>query len=276
MGYETTKNDNLRQITALLPATGLVFLGLWLVHEGNTPRADQIGSAAAFAGRLVLLAVFVGVAAMASVQFWKAVFHPRGAFHAAQLDKLFGDDTDRILGVEAPKSVRESRAEIHPGLVRRRYLLDNPTEVVMGQIRSTADYILLRPEGFDSAIAKLAGPAGAGAAASYAAARAAHAANDDSEKKATTAGPVNDALVALRFYVEQHLNVVHTMLRERWRHRVRIAGAAVAGFIGLIAISLVKLDAVSTMSVFVAATIWGGFFSWLARDLVSVVERARG
>lgn len=272
-------NSNLRQITALLGFVSVVWLVLLFVREAHIPRADQIGGAAAFAGRLVLLAACVGVAAMATVQFWKVLFHPRADFHAEELRAIFGDRADQILGLAAPDAKDSDGQENSEWPVKPPSpspLLDTPTEVVMGQIRSTADYILLRPAGFKLAIAKLAGPAGVAAAQSYIAATATHAANTNTQTKAETAAAVNEELVALRFFVEQHLNVVHATLRERWRLRVRTFGVVTAGAIGVVAVSIVKLDVVATLSVLAAAAIWGGFFSWLARDLVSLVERGRG
>jgi hypothetical protein len=260
-----------REFTIILPVGGLaaILATAWFRSE-SMPTSQQLRSTAEAAGYLLLVAACSGVAAMASVQFWKLLFRPRSAFHARALEDAFGKQVDQVLGVAPPDLTDKAPSVTQPD---RGRLLDNPTEVVLGQVRSSADYLLLNPKGFENAIRKLAGPAGGAAVDSYLDAVKNQAASKEPEIKLAAA--VNDALVALRFYVDQHLNVVHSTIRERWRLRVRTIGAVVAATSGGLVAVLVGLGPLVSLSVVGTAAIWGGFFSWFARDLVSLVERGR-
>lgn len=258
-----------RRLVSLMPLVVIV-LGLlfWLFRPAGIPPVAQLRSAASVAGFLLLIAAAAGIAAMAMVQFWKLLFLPRSAFHAIELRSLFGETMVQVLGLAAPAP--------HPAWPRTpdalHYLLDNPTEVVMGQLRSAADFILLRPEGFESALFRLAGDAGKRAVEKYL--EQWREATDESSHDSST-GRLNDALIDVRFFVEQRLNVVHVNLKERWRRRVRIVAVVVAGSAGLLTVMLSELGPMAKISAVFAAAIWGGFFSWLARDLVALVERRR-
>jgi hypothetical protein len=264
-------NPSARQFTIILPVGGLlaVIMAAWFGDAGM-PRSDQLRSTAAAAGYLLLVAACAGVAAMASVQFWKLLFRPRSAFHFVELDKAFGKYVNHVLGLAPPdaKTPSESADESDRGR-----LLDNPTEVVMGQVRAGADYLLVNPAGFHDAVYRLAGPAGKTAVGKYLEAVAKYEASEKMDKQAATTA--SEALVAVRFFVDQRLNVVHSTIRERWRLRVRLIGAVVAAVAGGLVAVLVGLHPLVSLSVVGTAAIWGGFFSWFARDLVSLVERGR-
>ena len=111
----------------------------------------------------------------------------------------------------------------------------------MGQLRSTADYILLRPRGFEEALSLLAGTAGKSAVGRYLAEESAPAIAQ-SNSTTTSVSRSNEALVEARFFVEQHLNLIHVRLKERWRRRVRVVAVVVAGLAGLLIVSLSSLD----------------------------------
>jgi hypothetical protein len=244
----------------------------WLSRRVDLPRVDQLRGAASIAGFLLVIAATAGVAAMATVQFWKALFQPRSAFHSSELEALFGESLVQVLGLAGPAANNlESGPSSRPDALN--HLLDNPTEIVMGQLRSTADYILLRPKGFEKALSLLAGDAGKSAVQRYL--------TDGKEQSAIAAsdsaslGRSNEALVEVRFFVEQHLNLIHVRLKERWRRRVRVVAVAVAGFAGLLIVSLSSLGPAAKGSAVFAAVVWGGFFSWLARDIAALIERRR-
>ena len=249
---------------------GLLYL---LLRPRSIPPSQQLRDAASVAGYLLLLAAAAGVASMATVQVWKVLLRPRAVFHAAELDSVFAPHTDAVLGLASPARGPDSpRPEKAEGLATRRHeLLDHPTEVVMGQLRSAAEYIMLRPEGFENALRLLAGDAGKDAVDTYL----------EERKKVRGSGdyksdrPGDDALVPVRFFVEQRLNALHATLRERWRRRVRVVALAVAASTGLLAVMFSDLGFTVKLSAIGAAAIWGGFFSWLARDLVAIVERRR-
>jgi hypothetical protein len=264
-----------RKIQSLM-ALLLIIVGLlfWLFRPVKLPPVDQLRIAASVAWFLLVIAASAGVAAMATIQFWKALFQPRSAFHSSELEALFGESLGQVFGLAGP-TLNNLKTDSASKPARLDYLLDNPTEVVMGQLRSTADYILLRPKGFEEALFLLAGAAGKSAVGKYLDAETEQPAIPSSDNTTTSLGRSNEALVGVRFFVEQHLNLIHVRLKERWRRRVRIAAVAVAGLAGLLTVSLSNLGPAAKVSAVFAAVVWGGFFSWLARDIVALIERRR-
>jgi len=238
-------------------ATGLF---AWLIQPSRPPVAE-LRDAASIAGFLMALAAASGVAAMATVQFWKIAFHARYAFHHAQLQRIFGSSLGEALGFERPSGKGNSVPYRHQSVSLLEFL-DNPTEVVMGQLRSVAEYVMLRPEGYEGTLYLFAGPAGKDAV--Y------HLLSIDRHLE----NHRDDAAVAVRFFVEQHLNLIHAKLKARWRRQVRLMAVLVSFGVGLLAVRLSgNLGPLAQISVAVAAAVWGGFFSWLARDLVARLER---
>jgi len=256
-----------------VPVVVVIALLVWLFQPAGIPPATQLREAASVAGFLLLIAAGAGVAAMATVQFWKLLFLPRAAFHAAELKSLFGTNVGQVLGLAAPTPEDAAPSPHEPK--EFAHLLDTPTEVLMGQLRSTADYILLRPEGFENALYRLGGDAGTKSIKTYLEQRKGLEDQTDDSGSANRPSSSHDALVEARFFVEQHLNLVHVDLKERWRRRVRVVAVTVAGSTGLLTMSLSTLGPTAKISTIVAAMIWGGFFAWFARDVVALVERRR-
>jgi len=249
-------------LTALVVIVGGLLL--WLFRPARGTPAVQFHDAASVAGFLLLIAAGAGVAAMATVQFWKVLFLPRSIFHAAALRSIFGKSVMQVLGVGAPGYSDRPQRDL-------KYFLDNPTEVVMGQLRSAADYVMLRPNGFEEALFRLAGDAGRHSVKDY----LDQSSGESGTNSQTDDAHTDDALVAVRFFVEQHLNLVHINLKERWRRRVRIIAVVVAGSAGLLIVMLSSLGPLAKVSAIFATVVWGGFFSWLARDIVMLVEHRR-
>src|SRR6266571_1737208 len=206
MKYGKVARLDIKNIALVVIVAGLL---LWLLQPVSTPPSAQLRGAASVAGFLLLIAAGAGLAAMATVQFWKVLFQPRAAFHAIELESIFGESTDQVFGLAAP--IQKGDNLPRPGESEAlNHLLDNPTEVVMGQLRSVADYILLRPEGYERALRRLAGDAGAGAIEKYLMQRQeSQPTNRERESTSRDTGPAKDALVEVRFFVEQRLNLVH-------------------------------------------------------------------
>ena len=271
-------NRNFTAIPALaLASIVALYVQAWLFSSPDLPPPVQFSGAAAIAGYLLLIAAATGIASMATVQFWKYLFFPRAAFHARELRAFlgggsgsdgFGGDLMPFLGLAGTEQEHE---KYDP---RVRSVLDAPTEVLMGQLRSAADYIMLRPEGFHGTLRDLGGPAGQQAIDEYLRdlsdlRRTAPTSNEDIPELAP------DSLVAVRFFVEQHLNLIHLTLRDRWRRLVRTLAMVVAGATGVLTFHFSDLrPAAMTIAIF-ASIVWGGFFSWFARDLVALIERRR-
>jgi hypothetical protein len=250
---------------ALIAIVGGLFY--WIFRPVETAPLDQLRTAASFLGFLVAIAIGSGIAAMATVQFWKVLFLPRSSFHEYELRALFGEEAFDLLALVAPGTKGEL---YYSNRGQMTSLLDNPTEIVMGQLRSVADYVLIRPDGFERVLFRLAGDVGSKAVDSYLSNRL-----QQRDSQEPDVGRVNDALVEVRFFVEQRLNIVHVSLKERWRRRVRLVAVAVAGSSGFLVAGVSNLSPAPRLSAVVAAVVWGGFFSWLSRDVVAIIERRR-
>lgn len=244
-----------------LSAAGILY---WLLRPGTAPPAEQFKSTAQLAGFLLLIAIGNGIASMATVQFWKVVFRPRSRFHLLELQAHFPDSLRKMLGAEPysgpPPPFADDYFRYEFGYFSD--LLNSPTEVVMGQLRASADHILLHPEGNDFAIFELTGT--------------------DSKfqnryRKAIHGNEPDDHeyLATIRFMADQRLNLLHVRMRDRWRRRVRIVSAMVSGLFGLCAMFLTNLQPITQLSIVFASVVWGGFFAWLARDFVALVEYRR-
>ncbi len=268
MQRQTLGLRRLRSLTArwevrLILLVGIVVglsYGIWGHELKGLPSVAQLLEAASVAGYLLLIAAGAGVAAMATVQVWKALFLPRAAFHAGELELLFGETLSQVFGLATP-TPDDTKYKPESGQSRKpkslEHLLDNPTEIVMGQIRSAADYIMLRPKGFEEALRRLAGDAGEVAVEAYLSPSKREQQNVPLDSTVRS----NDSLTEVRFFVEQHLNLIHVQLRERWRRRIRAVAVAVAGSTGLLTVTLARLGPMATVSAIFAAAIWGGFFS---------------
>jgi hypothetical protein len=127
-----------RTILAIGALLALAVLASRFGQGERLPPAEQLSEAAHLSALLLMLAAAVGAAAMATVQFWKLLFRPRAEFHAKELRAFFGE---RVLGLLAKRSASGTRS-VSQTLAQ---VLDNPTEVVMGQVRAVAEFALARP-----------------------------------------------------------------------------------------------------------------------------------
>jgi hypothetical protein len=262
-------------VLALIP---LGFAWYVLKASPEVPTEIQLRGASSIAVSLLVLAVCTGIAAMATVQVWKLALKPRAAFHATQLEFQFADQLGPILGLARPPVPASESLSAEPRAQRSRFegLLDNPTELVMGQVRSAAEYIMIRPNGYEKALSKLAGSTGEDAVRAYLA-KVVGTASDSSPSKDFDAQAmgISEALVPVRFFIEQRLNLLHVTLKERWNRQVRMAALAVAGAFGFLAAVLADLGPGEQFAVVFAAAVWGGFFAWFVRDMAALVERRR-
>jgi hypothetical protein len=264
----------------------------WFLKPSDLPLPEQIREAGRTAAYLLLLSACTGVAAMATVQFWKVAFRPRAAFHARYLDHEFGGDLPVILGMPAPPPATNAAAARAPdrpaagaaptaattssSWLQERVpaeILDAPIEILMGQVRAGAEYLMVRPLDFLTPLTRLAGRAGEQAVKHYH-----EVANDPrltEDFEGVWASRMNEAMLPVRFHVEQRLNLIHITLRDRWRWRVRCLATLVAAGIGALVILVSDLGPLVKVSALLTAGIWGGSFAWLARDLVVIAERRR-
>lgn len=244
-------------IFLIVPAS-VVGLIWFLRSPEGVSRPETLAQSARVVADLVLLAAVAGVGSMATVQFWKLLFRPRAAFHRAQIQLAFGEHTDDLLRLAGPGFTGSSRAVYTD-------LLNSPSEILMGQLGSAAEYAMLNPQEYPDLLSQLAGSSGESAVKHL----LEMSGPDADEDK------VSETLYPVRYFVEQNLDLLLVSLRDRWQRRIRFLAVWVALAIGVIAILLADAGPLVKTATVGAAAVWGGFFAWFARDLVALVERHR-
>ena len=264
---------------------------------------------------LLAVAALTGTASMAIVQVAKNLFNLRGLYQERQIRQWLADrgsDHDyrsfsqllEGLGLKAASQV-PNKGEAQPtpdtgttspqttkwrwpsdadrAEVRRFFGL--PIEQLTPQIGAVAE--LASAEGNRLALLKsLAGKSGWPKIDQFAARTSGPSPTPAAGQPAAQTGgqPVaqtgqEDEEVELRLelahLIRGGLDQLQVSIGERWRHYARATAAWLSGALALIMSYVVHLSpGVRTVSV-LSALILGGFFSWLARDLVAVVERIR-
>ena len=264
---------------------------------------------------LLAVAALTGTASMAIVQVAKNLFNLRGLYQERQIRQWLADrgsDHDyrsfsqllEGLGLKAAsQALNKGEAQptpdtgtTSPQTTKWRWPLDVdraevrrffglPIEQLTPQIGAVAE--LASAEGNRLALLKsLAGKSGWPKIDQFAARTSGPSPTPAAGQPAAQTGgqPVaqtgqEDEEVELRLelahLIRGGLDQLQVSIGERWRHYARATAAWLSGALALIMSYVVHLSpGVRTVSV-LSALILGGFFSWLARDLVAVVERIR-
>jgi hypothetical protein len=197
------------------------------------------------AGSLLGFSAVVGVLAMAALEVLRRLIPLRGWFHRREHRDWFRQ-----------RELSSWFAELYRARPPHDLAwFDVPREQFIAQLASLAEIELARHEFARSA----AEPAGGRFAVR--------------PKKSTnkpSAANMEDA--EARANIEIQLDAFEASLAFRWQRMLRLSACALAGACGLVTATFSGADigavAVSTGAAFV----FGGFFAWLARDLVAVVE----
>jgi hypothetical protein len=207
---------------------------------------DRLNGITSEAIHLVESTGAVGLLTMTVVEAAKRLAPIRGRFHCRRLE--------RILGKSAMEELRTDGGN-QAAKVRDLSWFDVPLEHLIGQINGIAQERLGREDASGPSrsqlVASLIGP-------------------PEGSEQSTT--PVRaDPLAQL----ELSLDAIQLVLGTEWRRWVRRSSIAVSGLIatGLQVQSGLRPD-VSVLLVIVTA-VSGGFFAWVARDIVATLERWR-
>ncbi len=79
----------------------------------------------------------------------------------------------------------------------------------------------------------------------------------------------------LRGLLDRELNRLHIVLGGTWRWALRVCSCALAGILAVSILSLAQAQLAVSLLALPVAIVVGGFFSWLARDVVAGLERFR-
>jgi len=220
----------------------------WLAHQPELSVLEQLEMASGVAIGLFVLSFAAGVASMAIVQVWKNIGRSRGSFHMERLAKLTPILCDSV------------------SLERDTASFDFPLEQLMAQLATEVEQALLNPLKSEELLTQLGG-------------KSAEIALRDLKKlpRNESDNPEYiEAFTLLRQAAEQGLDNLQNTIGNHWRFRVRLVAMIVAGLIGLAVLLLSDTGLAVKMAVATTTVVWGGFFSWLARDVAAGIERWRG
>ena len=245
--------------------------------------------------QLLLFGIAVGVTAMAVIEVIKRTTPVRAAYHVAVLSRRLGPDSYAVL------------RDLVTGRRQNVILLDLPIEQLTGQIGAALDQIVAgldvipivwSPEREQGTVNKPAPPLRARlellnavvGRQFFVVTEKDQGAPPDKDKgsppskdqivlpgdeKSTAQELRRDLETALRSALDAGLDNVQLSVGSGWKRLVRLSAAAVSAIAALI-ISILNGETYEIVLIaFLGAFVVGGFFSWLSRDLVAVVERWR-
>ncbi len=225
---------------------------VWFFENPESLPVDQLRSASTGAWNLLGLSLVAGVASMAAVEVRKRLGRTRGRFHRHELLSRFDRKFLPLLGFHEDR-----------GLTMR---LDIPLEQVVALLSAAAEQAVLSPDEFKEYLCQLGGPKALSAAKKIAELRKLKGSDD----------ALGEEHASLRQAIEQGLDSLQIELASRWRYRLRLEAALVAGGIGLGSLLLAQTGPEVKIAVLFTTFVWGGFFAWLTRDVVAGIEKWRG
>lgn len=248
---------NRSQVKALVPAIlvllVLLFGVFWFFSNKNGTDTDvAVKSIADFARSLLLLCIFTGICAMATIQFVVRMFPVRGLFHRKMLKSLAGAPAVvAIVGYDA--------------LDPRRF--DLPVGVLMAQLSAAADSEFDRLKGRVRQADRSALPASppddlaSGSPLIYALIR-------------RRREPVESAeWEALEVRVNASIDDIQALLEYDWHRQVRMWASVTSALYGFGSLLVVHVGPGAKFIALVATAVIGGFFAWLARDVAALAEK---
>jgi hypothetical protein len=269
----------------LLLTVGLV---AWLVWQVGQPRLAQREdrNEVREAATAVLWFCFVsGLAGMAIIQTAKHLFGLRGRYQQRQVSRwLVGREGGAALpATDATSDPRltfeKGRAwgELQEAMGVRQggrdvlELFDLPIEQLAAQISAASDVALRDPSRHRALLVALVSRE-----------RAADITTLEDKDQDAAHEPTNqqlDELDKIRGIVAQQLqagiDTLQVSVGQRWRRYVRTAALLMSTAFAAVAVQQTTIARGATGAFILAALLLGGFFSWLLRDAVAVVERLR-
>lgn len=269
-------------ILLIAGAAALIAIAAWFLQKADVSEFDQLRRTAFTLWHLLLLSLVAGFGSMAVVEVHKHLLRARGRFHLAALEDK-GLDL-RLVVAPGEKVTREDLvARLDTSLEHLLAQISEFSEraiTVLGQTRGKEDET---ESGKHEAIQKFISGLGGiseetlNKLLEFRKQAAVAKGKEDWEKKKKYETLLAEDLSQVRYSVERRLDALQIDIGSRWRYRTRLSAAIGAGVIGMVALWLSERTGLQIKIGVLAATfIWGGFFSWMARDIVAVVEKWRG
>lgn len=283
-------------LTAIAAAGSVLYFLLSNLLTSGSQTAAEFGHLQKAAVQILLFSAAVGVIAMAALEVIKRLTPVRALYHASALSRRLGSEPAELL------------TEM---VYRHRYSnLDVPIEQLTAQLQTALDQIVAsvpemaltwRPadevavvrEGPSLAERRLivlnavigrnffefgspkdvtSDPAGTPhISADISAASAAPGKGPSSEDES-----LRTMEIALRSSVDAGLDSLQVAIGSGWKRLVRLSAALVAAVSAIAVSALYGVGYVALLVAMLGGFVLGGFFAWLARDLVAGIERWRG
>jgi hypothetical protein len=288
-----------------VPIAVLLHLTRFRMPVDANVRGD-LQSVAGTAGAIVAFAAAVGSLTMATVEAVKRLTPARALFFRFLLDRILttpgeGTPADLIAGARVLGGVRDARITRITRVTQLAWF-DVPVEQFIAQLSAIAEQqleqfarlVVIRngtprvqeQSGNDApfeVLAMLLGYASADELTTWADKQLAEMPKDEGQP---TKGDQNDGEsavrrgrslleTALRAQLELELDRIHIVLGTSWRWVLRAASSLIAGIIAAAVLIAGGVGVGLVVSITAVAVVIGGFFSWMARDVVAIIERLR-
>jgi len=262
-----------RQLLLMLAAVILVsLLGVWFFSNSSGLDTEvALAAMSVFARNILLLCIFTGVCAMATVEFVKRTAVVRGRYHLKALLEMVGQP--------AVDAVKGALARTPATLVGR---FDLPVGVLIAQLSTTVDAEIeqlkvkaqQRPgglaAGLEGAVPSrwLVENQGEAAVVPLLLSGKFKPLKESPEREF-------DSFATLESAVESSLDDLQALTAAGWRWRVRSWACVVSAVYGLAVLVFLSVGPGAKAIALTATFVIGGYFSWLAHDLAALAEHRR-
>jgi hypothetical protein len=292
---KTPGNTNLRSVSVWLALIIVLYAVLFLASRGGfATRRDTVSLLIRGSWAVVGFAAAVGVASAGIIQVGKQMFGVRGIVQRTWVlrwietrsteEPLWKDWRERHPEISINVTVAalaDAQRQLAPTELQKALLgglsahelqrvFDLPVEQLCAQIGAAADLAMSEPQDYAELLLALTGPAWLKEIDSLA-----PPANVVNGRIVRRRSEDNTAYALVAQAARAGVDMMQISLGQRWQRGVRWAAIYVSGLLGVAAAFLLHGSVVAQVLLVAAALILGGFFSWLTRDLVAIVERVR-
>jgi len=265
-------------VLAVIVAVAVVAYGVQALLPPSTAQESaraRLTDIATTSWQIIGFAFAVGLATMSALEVIKRLTSVRGYYHLYQLQQVLSPDAilelyERIAPRSTPRPDGRLAANspsvfpIWPRLQRRELSadwFDIPLEQLVGQLSGLAEEQLTELYGSDGPPP----PLNAYLLTSL----------TNTQSSAPREPLTPNQVDTLRAQLELALDRMQLLIGTRWRRTVRLGACFTAAVLATGVTVTTGTSPYVTIGLALTAFVVGGFFAWVARDLVAVVERGR-
>lgn len=263
----------------LLVSAVVVSSILWILLNKVDPRfpategASGVESLAAVLRSAVVISAATGLIALSIIQALKYLSSLRGWFHRNEVARYlssYGSKSPAWLELEAAlgtTSLQTKDLGMYQQTRNLRYFFDLPLEQLTGQISAAAELALSKPYDYQNLLKGLLHPQGTEQLGIVIDAGV----PEPGEESAL----VIEARNHVGLLLQRAIDSMQIVIGHRWRWLLRALALCISFPIAVIGTQYAGIDGLDRAVVTILSTLLGGFFAWVARDVIAVIERLR-